>query len=104
MILLTLEESAARLRVSKSTLIREIFCGKLRVVRFRSTLRIDERDLMNYVEDCKIRRDHNCQRSREVTFGMLASKRKAKSSTSLWDLLEQEKTPKDLKQGFAQKS
>ncbi len=47
--LLTLEEAAKRLRLSRKTLERYIKRGELRVVRFGASVRITERELAAFV-------------------------------------------------------
>jgi len=55
--LMTLNEVAAALDVSTSTVRREIACGQLTVVRIRDTVKVDAQDLEAYIERSKVTRD-----------------------------------------------
>ena len=58
--LLTIDDAAAKLRVSPRTIEREIGDGKLTVTMIRSRPRIDEADLQAYLSAQKIRKEAVC--------------------------------------------
>ena len=70
MVLLTLAEAAHRLSTTVGHLRAEIRRGKLRVVRIGKLIRIDEPDLVRYVEACK--RGGECSIPEDKSIGSLS--------------------------------
>lgn len=68
--LLTIDEAAAKLRVSPRTIEREIGDGKLTVTMIRSRPRIDEADLQAYLSAQKIRKEAVCLPTSAAIDGM----------------------------------
>jgi excisionase family DNA binding protein len=69
MTLLTLPETAHRLATTIGHLRAEIRRGRLRVVRLGKLIRVDEQDLVVYVEACK--RGGDCSTSEDRSTGSL---------------------------------
>ena len=52
-LLLTYKQAAELLQVSDRTVFTLVKTGQLKAVRFRQTVRIDRRDLENFIEESK---------------------------------------------------
>ena len=70
MTLLTLAEAARLLSTTAGHLRAEIRRGKLRIVRLGKLIRVDEQDLVRYVERCK--RGGECSTSEDKSIGSLS--------------------------------
>ena len=97
--LLTIDQAAASLAISRRTLLREIAAGRLAVVEIRGATRIAESDLAAYIHQSRTVRAASCPSSatQKQAIGMSAYKSAANESSALLDQLLGGKTPLRLK-------
>lgn len=92
--LLTIDQAAAALAISRRTLMREIAAGRLAVVEIRGATRVAQSDLHAYIEQSRTTRATACPSSATLkpAIGAAACRSAANESSDLLDLLLQKPT------------
>ena len=97
--LLTIDQAAASLAISRRTLLREIAAGRLVIVEIRGATRIAESDLAAYIDQSRTLRATACPSSATLkpAIGAAACRSAGSESSDLLDRLLQKPTRRRLR-------